>query len=88
MTTSKKIRTIADVKYHFVWYTMLKTNILSGEIKTKLHSILVDKCKDNAIKILGGIIRKNHVHMSLLCPPSLSPSKVGATLKRQFGQRA
>ena len=81
MTTSDKVRTSADIRYHFLWYTRLKADILSKDIKTKLKSVLSDICEDNGLIILGGATRKNHVHIILSCPPSIAPSKIAQLLK-------
>ena len=47
----------------------------------RLRELLLQGCAANGITIVRGSIAKDHVHMLLSCPPTLSPSKIMRLLK-------
>ena len=73
--------TVHDIKYHFVWITKYRYKVLEGAIAYRLRELLKQGCDAKGIKILKGSISKDHVHMLLSCPPSLSPSRIIQYLK-------
>lgn len=73
--------TIYSIEYHFVWTTKYRYKILNGKIAERLRVILRQGCETHRITIVRGNIGKDHVHMLLSCPPSLSPSKIMQLLK-------
>ena len=73
--------TVHDIKYHFVWITKYRYKVLEGAIAYRLRELLKQGCDARGIKIIKGSISKDHVHMLLSCPPSLSPSQIMQYLK-------
>ena len=73
--------TVHDIKYHFVWITKYRYKVLEGTIAYRLRELLKQGCAAKGIKIIKGSISKDHVHMLLSCPPSLSPSQIMQYLK-------
>lgn len=65
-----------DIKYHIVWVTKYRYKILNNEIGQRLKLLLIQTCQSRGITILSGHIAKDHVHILVSCPPSLSPSKI------------
>src|SRR3977135_3648711 len=61
-----------DSKYHFVWVTKYRKPILVGAVGTRVREIW----RTTEIKILQGAVSRDHVHVLLSCPPTLSPSKI------------
>lgn len=73
--------TVYDIKYHFVWMTKYRYNILRGNVAFRLRELLRQGCASEGIKILEGSICGDHVHMLLSCPTNLSPSRIMQDLK-------
>ena len=70
-----------DIKYHIVLVTKYRDKILNNEICQRLKLLLIQTCQSRGITILSGHIAKDHVHILVSCPPSLSPSKIVQYLK-------
>ncbi len=77
----KGSHTVYDIKYHFVWITKYRYNILEGDVAFRLRELLSQGCESQGIKILKGSIQKDHVHMLLSCPANVSPSEIMQNLK-------
>ena len=65
-----------DIKYHFVWVTKYRYKILDKSIGQRLKMLLIQSCQSRGITIVSGHIAKDHVHILVSCPPSLSPAKI------------
>ena len=72
---------IHDIKYHFVWVTKYRYKVLTGGIATRLRELLIQGCDARGITIIEGAVGKDHVHMLISCPTSLSPAKIVQYLK-------
>ena len=77
----KGSHTIYNIEYHFVWITKYRYKMIEGQIAQRLREILRQGCQANGITIVRGSISRDHVHMLLSCPPTLSPSKIMQLLK-------
>ena len=73
--------TIYDIQYHFVWVTKYRYHILRGPVADRARELIRQSCMSRDIKILRGHVSKDHVHLLVSCPPSLSPAKVMQYLK-------
>lgn len=73
--------TVYDIKYHFVWITKYRYKILRGKIAIRAREILKQGCEANGFVILKGSVGSDHVHMLLLCPTDIAPSKIMQILK-------
>ena len=76
-----------DIKYHFVWVTKYRKPVLGGAVGIRLRELVIEICKTNEIEILSGHVSKDHVHLLLSCPPSLSPSKIMQYLKGKTSRK-
>ena len=76
-----------DIKFHFVWVTKYRKAILTGEVATRLRDIVREVCRTNEIEILQGAVSRDHVHVLLSCPPSLSPSKIMQYIKGKSSRK-
>ena len=70
-----------DIKYHFVWVTKYRYKILNRDVGQRLKMLLIQTCQSRNITIISGHIAKDHVHILVSCPPSLSPAKIVQYLK-------
>ena len=73
--------TVYEIKYHFVWITKYRYQILRGKIAYRLRELLKQGCEAKEIAIVRGSISKDHVHMLLSCPATMAPSKIVQYLK-------
>ena len=70
-----------DIKYHFVWITKYRKQVLTGAVGTRLRDLVREICRTHDIEILQGAVSKDHVHVLLSCPPNISPSKIMQYIK-------
>ena len=73
--------TVYEVKEHLVWVTKYRYHVLQGEIQKRCRDILRQVCDANDIRILKGVVSKDHVHMHLSYPSKLSISEMVKRLK-------
>ena len=73
--------TVSNIKYHFVWITKYRYKILQGKIAYRLRELLKQGCDAKGLEIVRGSISKDHVHMLLSCPTTMSPSQIAQYLK-------
>ena len=72
---------IYDIQYHFVWVTKYRYHVLHGEIAERTRDLIRQICQSRDINILKGHVSKDHIHLHVSCPPTLSPAKVVQYLK-------
>lgn len=72
---------VYDIKYHIIWVTKYRYKVLQRPISVRLRELIRQGCEARNIIILQGSIGKDHVHLLIGCPPSMSPSKVVQYLK-------
>ena len=73
--------TLYDIQYHFVWVTKYRYHVLRAEVAESARELIRQSCMSRDIKILKGHVSKDHIHLLVSCPPSLSPAKVMQYLK-------
>src|SRR4030042_5785846 len=77
----KSSHTVYDIKYHIVWITKYRKPIMKGIIATRLRDLIREICRTNEVEIIKGHVSKDHVHIFVSVPPSLSVSKLVQRLK-------
>lgn len=70
-----------DIEYHIVWTTKYRYRVLNGRIAERTREIIRQSCNSMNVIIIKGAISKEHVHLLVSCPPSLSVSKLVQQLK-------
>ena len=70
---------------HLVWSTKYRYDVLRGDIQTLCRDLIRQTCDTLDIKILKGVVSKDHIHLHLSYPPKLSVSEI---LKRLKGRSA
>ena len=56
-------------KYHVVWCSKYRRNVLSVEVQNRLKTILSDVCKERSATILALEILEDHVHLLVEVDP-------------------
>lgn len=70
-----------DIEYHMVWTTKYRYKILQGKIAERCREIVRQICEQNGITIIRGNVGKEHVHILISCPPTISPAEIAKKLK-------
>ena len=81
MDYRKGSHTVYDIKYHIVWITKYRYQILKGDIAYRLRELLRQGCEARGITIIKGNVSKDHVHMLISCPTNMAPSQIIQYLK-------
>ena len=78
MTTEyrKVAHTVYDIKYHFVWVTKYRYQVLRGEIAERARDLIRQVCMAKEITILKGHVSRDHVHLYVAATPNLSPARI------------
>ena len=79
--------TVTELRYHFVWKTKYSYPVLRGDIGLRLREVLRMLCVEQALTIVQGNIRPNHVHLLVSAPAHLSPAKIVQYLKGKSSYR-
>ena len=77
----KGSHSVHQLHVHIVWSTKYRYAVLSGEIQVRCRDLLRQICDANDIRILKGVVSKDHIHMFLSYPPKLSISDIVKRLK-------
>lgn len=70
-----------DIQYHIVWTTKYRYRVLRGKVAERARELIRQGCEARGITIIQGTIGKEHVHLLISCPPSLSVSQIAQYLK-------
>ena len=76
-----------SIEYHIVWTTKYRYKVIEGKIAERLREILRQSCNKRGITIIRGSIGKEHVHMLVSCPPSISVSEMLKYLKGRSSKK-
>ena len=69
------------IHYHFVFTTKYRKPVLRGEVGVEVRDLIRQICRSNDIDIVSGHVKPDHVHLLLVVPPHLAPSKVMQAIK-------
>lgn len=83
----KSSHTIYDHKYHLVWVTKYRFQVLKGVIGERVRELVKQVCQENQVEILQGHVRPEHVHLVVSVPPHLSISKLMQYIKGKSGRK-
>jgi len=73
--------TVTRLTVHLVWVTKYRYHVLKGEIQSRCRELLIQVCDSEDVRILKGVVSKDHVHMHIEYPPSKSISDLVKGLK-------
>ena len=72
---------ITNLSCHIVWATKYRYAVLRGDVQKRCRDLLIQICNSENVHILKGVVSKDHVHMHVEFPPSLSISVLVKKLK-------
>lgn len=69
------------LEYHFVWVTKYRYQMLQGDLAKRLRELVRQTCGVFEIEIIRGVVSKDHVHILVSAPPTMSPSEIMRRIK-------
>ena len=73
--------TVFNIEYHFVWVTKYRYQVLKGDVALRVRELVRRTCEIFEIRILKGVISKDHVHVLVSAPPTIAPSEIMRRIK-------
>ena len=55
---------------YLVWVTKYRYPVLKGDIQKRCRELIIQICHAEDVRILKGVVSKDHVHMHIEYPPS------------------
>lgn len=83
----KQSHVLYDCRYHLVWVTKYRFQVIDKSVETALKWIIKEVCDWKGIEILEGEVRPEHIHLYLSIPPKYSLSDVVKWLKGKSATR-
>jgi putative transposase len=81
----KGSHSIHQLHVHLVWSTKYRYEVLRGDIQIRCRDLIRQTCDSLDIRILKGVVSKDHIHLHISYPPKLSISEI---IKRLKGRSA
>ena len=69
------------IEYHFVWVTKYRYQVLTGDVALRVRDLARQTCTMLEIEVLRGVVSKDHVHMLVSAPPTISPAEIMRRVK-------
>ena len=73
--------TVWDCKYHLVWTTKYRYQVLGDEVGRRCRELLREIAMSKEMVIYAGSINRDHVHLLIGIPPQISVSRAVQYLK-------
>jgi putative transposase len=73
--------TVSRLTAHLVWITKYRYDVLKGDIQLRCRELIIQICDAEDVRILKGVVSKDHIHMLIEYPPKLSRSDLVKRLK-------
>jgi putative transposase len=73
--------TVFNIEYHFVWVTKYRYHVLTGDIAQRVRELVRQTCEAFEIRIISGVVSKDHIHIFVSAPPTMAPSEIMRRIK-------
>lgn len=70
-----------NIQYHFVWATKYRYQVLTGDVGFRVRELVRQSCEQLEVEILKGVVSKDHVHLLVSAPPTVSASNIMKRVK-------
>jgi len=77
----KGSHSVHQLQVHIVWSTKYRYAVLQGEIQLRCRDLIRQVCDTLDVRILKGVVSKDHVHLHLSYPPKVSVSDMVKRIK-------
>ena len=74
-------------RYHIVWVPKYRFKVLHGEVRERVREIIRQVCAEMNVKIINGLLSRDHVHMFVEIPPNVSVSAFVQKAKGRSSRR-
>ena len=72
---------VHQLHIHLVWSTKYRFSVLQGEVQVRCRELIRQSCDSLDVRILKGVVSRDHVHLHVSYPPRLSVSDLVRRLK-------
>jgi putative transposase len=79
--------TVSRLTAHLVWITKYRYEVLKGDIQLRCRELIIQICDAEDVRILKGVVSKDHVHVLIEYPPKTSVSDLVKRLKGRTSRR-
>ena len=79
--------TVHDLKVHIVWATKYRKEVLRGDLQKRCKDLIKQVCEAGDIRILKGVISRDHVHLHISYPAKESVSNMVRKIKGRSGRK-
>ena len=79
--------TIYDIKYHLVRVTKCRYPVLKGKIAHRVRELIRQTCLGLDVRIEKGHVGRDHVHVLVSAPPTVSPSDLMKSVKGRSSRK-
>ena len=79
--------TVSRLTAHLVWITKYRYQVLRGDIQARCRELIIQICDAEDVRILKGVVSKDHVHMLIEYPPKTSLSDLVKRIKGRNSRR-
>lgn len=73
--------TVFNIEYHFVWVTKYRYKVLTGDVALRVRELVRQICEIFEIRIIKGVVSKDHIHVLISAPPTMAPSEIMRRIK-------
>lgn len=78
---------VTRLTVHLVWVTKYRYHVLRGEVQKRCRELIIQICDAEDVRILKGVVSKDHVHMHIEYPPAQSVSELVKRLKGRTSRK-
>ena len=75
------------IEYHFVWATKYRYHVLVGDVALRVWELVRQTCEQFEIRIIRGVVSKDHVHLLVSAPPTLAPAEIMRRVKGRTARK-
>src|SRR5680860_1668065 len=79
--------TVSRLTVPIVWCTKYSYSVLKGDVKMRCRTLLIQICESEDVRILKGVVSKDHIHLHLEYRPSQSVSGFVKRLKGRSSRK-
>jgi putative transposase len=79
--------TVSWLTAHVVWVTKYRYAVLTGDVQRRCRDLIKQICDAEDVRILKGVVSKDHVHVHLEYGPSKSVSDIVKRMKGRTSRR-
>ena len=83
----KSSHTVFSMKVHIVWITKYRYGVLGGEVGLRIRDLIRQDCDALDVRIISGVVSKDHIHLFLSYPPKISISELVRQLKGRSSRK-